>query len=334
MDETSFGTRSARGEWTPTRPAAYSPLFDWPLRPGKIARWVFAIPGFLFPWNALSALIAIGLYNFATPSRATAARLSADWVGFLLVRNLVIITVWHSLFHVPLYVRRRQDTRFKFNARWPRTSSRFHFGSQLRENVFWTLISGVPIWTAFEVLSLWLFANNHISWLSWSRHPWWVAVVMVVTPFSRNLHFYSIHRLLHAKRLYQPIHALHHRNTNPGPWSSLSMHPVEHILYFSCVAFHWVIPAHPVNAIFNLTHAALAPVIGHVGFEKIELAENAALDTSCLNHYLHHRYFEVNYSDGAIPLDRWFGSFHDGSPEAHERMKERLARRTPESVSG
>ena len=33
------------------------------------------------------------------------------------------------------------------------------------------------------------------------------------------------------------------------------------------------------------------------------------------------------YPDGAVPLDRWFGSFHDGSPEAHARMKQRLASR-------
>ena len=29
-----------------------------------------------------------------------------------------------------------------------------------------------------------------------------------------------------------------------------------------------------------------------------------------------------------VPLDRWFGSFHDGTPEAHEAMKARRQRRT------
>ena len=41
-------------------------------------------------------------------------------------------------------------------------------------------------------------------------------------------------------------------------------------------------------------------------------------------HYLHHRYFTVNFGHESVPLDKWFGSFHDGSPEAHEMM---LARR-------
>ena len=40
-------------------------------------------------------------------------------------------------------------------------------------------------------------------------------------------------------------------------------------------------------------------------------------------HYLHHRYFECNYGDTLVPLDRWFGTFHDGTPEAHAHMKKR-----------
>ena len=47
------------------------------------------------------------------------------------------------------------------------------------------------------------------------------------------------------------------------------------------------------------------------------------MDVSYYAHYLHHKYFEVNYADGMVPLDKWFGSFHDGTPEAHEAMKKR-----------
>ena len=28
--------------------------------------------------------------------------------------------------------------------------------------------------------------------------------------------------------------SLHHKSHNPGPWSGLSMHPIEHFLYYSC----------------------------------------------------------------------------------------------------
>jgi len=36
---------------------------------------------------------------------------------------------------------------------------------------------------------------------------------------------------------------------------------------------------------------------------------------------------EVNYAAGMVPRDKWFGSFHDGTPEAHEAMKARRRRR-------
>jgi sterol desaturase/sphingolipid hydroxylase (fatty acid hydroxylase superfamily) len=40
-------------------------------------------------------------------------------------------------------------------------------------------------------------------------------------------------------------------------------------------------------------------------------------------HYLHHRYHTVNFGEGLVPLDKWFGSLHDGSDEAHAAMRKR-----------
>jgi sterol desaturase/sphingolipid hydroxylase (fatty acid hydroxylase superfamily) len=327
MDETAFGSRTPRGEWTPHRRASYGPLFDWPTNPMRILRWLVALPGYLLPWNALYAGVAAAAYAVASPSSTTTKTFAVGWIVVLLVRNLLVTVVWFGVFHVRLYIRQSQDTRFKYNGRWPRAGDRFMFGSQTKENMFWTLASGVPIWTAYEVLTLWMFANSHINSLRWSQHPVWVVAVMLLIPLWREVHFYVTHRLIHAPKLYQWVHSLHHRNTNPSPWSGLSMHPVEHIIYFSAVLIHWVVPSHPLHAMYNLFHLAMAPVPGHSGFEKVEITSTRSFDTGCLNHYLHHKYFEVNYSDGAIPFDRWFGSFHDGSPEAHASMKLRLAKR-------
>ena len=35
----------------------------------------------------------------------------------------------------------------------------------------------------------------------------------------------------------------------------------------------------------------------------------------------------MNYGDGSVPLDKWFGTFHDGTEEAQERMNERFMAR-------
>jgi sterol desaturase/sphingolipid hydroxylase (fatty acid hydroxylase superfamily) len=101
------------------------------------------------------------------------------------------------------------------------------------------------------------------------------------------------------------------------------MHPGEHLLYFSSVLIHWIVPSHPVHALFNLVHLALSPAPGHVGFDKVVVGDDRVMGTHSHAHYLHHKYFRCNYADGAIPLDKWFGSFHDGTDAAQEAMNAR-----------
>ena len=80
--------------------------------------------------------------------------------------------------------------------------------------------------------------------------------------------------------------------------------------------WHLVIPSNPIVALFQLHVAGFGAVNGHLGFDKLEVTEDTALDSHAYAHYLHHKYFEVNYGgDGLIPLDRWFGTWHDGTRE-------------------
>lgn len=51
------------------------------------------------------------------------------------------------------------------------------------------------------------------------------------------------------------------------------------------------------------------------------------METQAYAHYLHHKYFEVNYSDGLLPFDRWFGTWNDGTKKGDLMMKARLDRR-------
>jgi sterol desaturase/sphingolipid hydroxylase (fatty acid hydroxylase superfamily) len=287
----------------------------------------------VLPWNALYAAAAVAIWLFATPSTATTRRFEVGWISFLLIRNLVLLTAWNSIFHVRLFVQRAQENRFKYNCAFPVKKNRyFSFGNQTKDNVFWSLVSGVPIWTAYEAVTLWLFANHPGRWLTWSRNPVWFVGLFALVPLIREFHFHWVHRLIHWPLLYKWVHSLHHRNINPTGWSGLSMHPVEHLLYFTGVILHWIVLSHPVHALFHIYHAAFSPIPGHTGFDRFEVGNGAPVRSGGFAHYLHHKYFEVNYSDGSIPLDRWFGSFHDGSPEADEAMKERLAARAAKAA--
>ena len=172
MDDTLLGARNKRGEWSPSRRVEYPPLVVWPPRPAALLRWLFGYPGYLLPFNLLYALVAIAAWFVATPSRATMSSFGVAWIAVILVRNAVVLIAWYGVFHLRLYTRRAQETRFKYNAKFPAAKSdRFTFGSQVRENVFWTLASGLPIWTAWEVVTLWLFASGRIPWLDFADHP-------------------------------------------------------------------------------------------------------------------------------------------------------------------
>ena len=68
----------------------------------------------------------------------------------------------------------------------------------------------------------------------------------------------------------------------------------------------------------------LSAIIGHSGFHTLFVANKDRVLLGNFHHQLHHRYFECNYGSVDFPLDRWFGTFHDGSQEARISLKNRL----------
>ena len=135
--------------------------------------------------------------------------------------------------------------------------------------------------------------------------------------------------LLHVRWLYDHAHYLHHYNVNTGPFSGLSMHPVEHVFYFSMVVLWWVVPADPFIVILTGMANAVPTAMTHSGFERYEIGkrEGRTVSGSDYFHHLHHRYFECNYGLRPVPFDKLFGTFHDGTDEAHARMRQRMKAR-------
>ena len=94
------------------------------------------------------------------------------------------------------------------------------------------------------------------------------------------------------------------------------------------------IPSHPIHAIFHMQHAAITPAQSHSGFERVVIVDGVAVKTGDFFHYLHHKYFECNYGgDGVFPMDQWFGTFHDGTKQAQERMDQRFLARAAQKAA-
>ena len=111
------------------------------------------------------------------------------------------------------------------------------------------------------------------------------------------------------------------------------MHPVELLLYFSDVLIHLVLPSHPMLMLYHLQVTGTGAVVGHIGFDKIEVGDTAA-DSHAYAHSLHHKHFEVNYADGLMPFDRIFGSWHDGTPAGEAQMDARYQRKKAKLDAG
>jgi sterol desaturase/sphingolipid hydroxylase (fatty acid hydroxylase superfamily) len=327
MDDLQIGTRNKRGDWAPNAPIEYAPFWSRPFSLAKVVRW---IPGYLWPWNAFHLATALVWWFLVVPDVETMKTLSWGWALWLYAVNAAAIFVMYGAIEFFYYIRRIQGNRFKYNAKFPseQPSDVFWFKSQNIDNVIRTFVFSIPLWTAVEVFMLWCFANGWAHWVSWDEHPLYLAVLVLIAPAIHEVHFFLIHRLIHTPFLYRWVHSVHHNSVNPSPWSSLSMHPVEGLLYHAVALWHLVIPSNPIVGLFQLHLAGFGAVNGHIGFEKLELGGERMLDSHAYAHYLHHKYFEVNYGgDGLIPLDRWFGTWHDGSKDGEARMQERFRRR-------
>ena len=321
-------SRDPRGEWTP-RVISKAMPFAWPIQPKKLLRFFLGYPGFLWPFGAAAyyALSAL-TWRYLQPGAddlSNFSQLRVEWIVPMYARNLLMLVVTAGSLHLILYWRRVQGTRFKYNSRWPNTNSKaFKFGDQVKDNMFWTLASGGTIWTLYEVMMLWAYSNGWAPFTTFGDNPVWFVALTFMLPFWQDLHFYLVHRISHWKPIYDCSHYVHHRNTNVGPWSGLSMHPIEHLLYFTRWIILFVVPSHPIHMFYLMQRPAINPALGHTGFDRIVLKEeNEGLSVDSYFHYLHHRFFECNYGTATVPFDRWFGTLHDGTPESYEQMRKK-----------
>lgn len=275
-----------------------------------------------FVWASISLL----LYNFAPYNLGpeSSGALSPVNSAFFMERFPLWFGVtfgYFSFWHVALY---------GFNmAERPFIENRIYNLDKVAHNAFWTT-SGIAIWTVFENVFVFLWANGRLPYISDSTSSLlslagFLAALMGV-PLWRSIHFYFAHRFLHYTPLYKQVHSLHHRNTDIEPFSGLCMHPVEHLYYFACVFPSLVFYCSPFALLWNGVHLLLSPAASHSGYEDHFQSD--------VFHYLHHRYFECNYagSDAAfmdITFGTFMGSFNDHTvdkygPKARDDAKSTL----------
>ncbi len=134
-------------------------------------------------------------------------------------------------------------------------------------------------------------------------HKYSLIYFFLSIPLALIIHdsyFYWMHRLMHHPKLFKYFHLVHHKSTNPSPWTSYSFHPLEALVEGAIIVIVvFLIPMHPIAIGLFLIFMLTYNVYGHLGFEifpnwLIKTKLGRWFNTST-NHNMHHKYFNNNY---------------------------------------
>jgi lathosterol oxidase len=145
--------------------------------------------------------------------------------------------------------------------------------------------------------------------------------------FLHDAYFYWSHRLMHHPKIFKYVHLIHHKSTNPTPWTSYAFHPFEAVLealIVPIIAFS--IPTMRSAIITYSVFQIIYNVYGHLGFELFPKKINKHwlgkyLNTS-VSHNMHHKYFVKNYGLWTSIWDRMMGTLNERYDEAYKQATE------------
>jgi sterol desaturase/sphingolipid hydroxylase (fatty acid hydroxylase superfamily) len=297
------------------------PVYSWPPRPLAALRYLLV--DLFYPWVIVFVALAFPTWWYLTPSLDTMASFAPGWIALLWLRNCALLLLFAGGLHWRLHRSRAQGADYRINRRPLSVDGKlFLWRDQVRDNMFWSILSGVTVWTGYEASSYWMYASGRLPVID---DPWYFVACLYLLIAWSTTNFYFVHRALHWKPVYRYVHELHHRNVDVGPWSGISMHPLEHLVYFSPFLLWWLLPVHPVIIILTGFYQALSPALSHSGFDYLKLGR-LRIKTGDWYHQLHHQYFNLNYGNTPTPFDKLFGSWHDGSRDSLHIQKQRKRR--------
>jgi len=240
-------------------------------------------------------------------------------IGFNLAVEFTLYGFWHYMLYTSKHATHVKSKKFnQANQYEPKTGKvgllSSSTGNLQREILFTTM--GFLMSSAFQIVMTHLWAAGYIPvYLNFWAYPAYSIGWLLFVTYWREFHFYWVHRAMHpwwnskgglangdiGAFLYRHFHSLHHKSYNPGPWAGLSMHPVEHLIYYTVTLIPLFIVQHPIHFLYCKFHADVAPIGGHDGFA--DPGGNADY------HYVHHAKFDGNYGVPLVDFDRLFGTY-------------------------
>jgi len=172
---------------------------------------------------------------------------------------------------------------------------------QLKRELIYSFIS----LSIFAVTGFLVFLSYHYSVSSiyldiYRRSIVYFGLSVVLMIAFHDMYFYWTHRLLHLPGWYEKVHSVHHRSSNPSPFTSLAFHPIEAVIQALVLPLIVVIiPSHPLAIVAFLVYMVYKNVRGHAGYEFTTSDQRNKkwnkLHSYSIHHNLHHLHGRGNY---------------------------------------
>ena len=131
--------------FAPSVPIQVSPIFTWPWKPYEIVKWIWN-SWFLITEKLIVLGLAVCSFYWLQPPLNEMKNLSFDWVLLLYFRNMALMIGVAGALHLYFYTFSKQGEALKYDKRpLMKNGKQFTLGGQIRDNMFWTLGSGVTI---------------------------------------------------------------------------------------------------------------------------------------------------------------------------------------------
>lgn len=194
-------------------------------------------------------------------------------------------------------------------------------------DIMYSMIS-VTIFATVGLLTFYYAGDYTNTYANISDYGWPYYILSWVLMFAiHDTYFYWMHRAMHHPILFKHVHLVHHKSTNPSPWTAYAFHPIEgflEALIVPIIAF--TIPTHFGAMGLFFLFQIVYNVYGHLGFELYPKGFHKTWIGKYVNtsvaHNLHHDKFDGNYGLYFLFWDRWFGTIRTDYNETYERTTE------------
>ncbi len=232
------------------------------------------------------------------------------------LRYLIVALSAFLIFYV---IFKRKFLVKKIQKRFP------HREDYLRDFGYSTL--SILIFSAMALLTFRVLTPYSQLYLDFDQHPiGYYVFSFVFLFFLHDAYFYVIHRLLHQPKIYRSVHLVHHKSTNPSPWTAYAFHPLEAVLEAGIIPLMtFVIPVHGSVIGFLMLLQIVYNVYGHLGWELwpkgFPKSRIGKYVNTSVAHNQHHEKFHGNYGLYTLIWDRIFGTVREDYDQAYESVK-------------